>query len=183
MKLSTILKEILSEVGEGTANTYPFKLDSGGYTFISRYVFKALAGEYEVFFTPSHAYISKDNKVMVDDEFEDKEDMSYEESLEYERDGFLVGFRVVGGDHGDVTNKNEMYKVMATILAIIKVNNNIHNPDYYKFQPAKKNKMDDRRLNLYLAYIKKNIGNEWVVDITDSNDHLEPGEVVYLIRK
>ncbi len=182
MKLTSILKEIvLKEVGEATASTYKFEFTRSRYERI-RAVFDSKAGQYEVTFIPSHAYISEDNKVM-DDEDEKFDNISYEESLKYDREGLLVSFRLVEGVYDDLTNKNEVYKVMATILAIMKIVEEEHKPDYYKFQPSKQEDNDIRRLNLYLAYIKKNIGSEFVMDITDSNDYTHKGEVVFLIRK
>jgi hypothetical protein len=182
MKLTSILKEfVLKEVGEATASTYKFEFTRSRYPRI-RAVFDSQAGQYEVTFIQSNAYISEDNKVMDDDD-EKFDNISYDESLKYQREGLLVSFRIVDGVYDDLTNKNELYKVMATILAIMKAVEQKRKPAYYKFQPSKQSDNDDRRLNLYLAYIKNNMGSEFVVDITDPTDYAWRGKIVFLIRK
>lgn len=76
---------------------------------------------------------------------------------------FVVAFEVKGKEWETETNKGELYKVMATVVNFAKkvVESDKSMKDKTQkvivFVPAKKEKEDNRRLNLYKAYVKKQI--------------------------
>jgi hypothetical protein len=78
---------------------------------------------------------------------------------------FIVAFEVKGRGWETETNKGELYKVMATVVNFAKkvVESDKSMKDKTQkvivFVPAKKDKEDNRRLNLYMAYVKKQIPN------------------------
>jgi ribosomal protein S18 acetylase RimI-like enzyme len=62
----------------------------------------------------------------------------------------------------DVVNKGRMYRVMATLLKVMKGFFANTNPDMLVIEPTKtKNEYDDRRFLLYLSYIKKHLPVEY----------------------
>jgi len=142
------LKNILLEIGEGTAKPYKYKLtrtesdpDFGDYFRLYEFV-TDLDTHYEVMFTIEEDF-SKD---------EPWEFMDIEFGVD-EKDGGGVSYKVK-------TNKGELFRVMATIVDITKkILKERKNIKTLTFTGSKENEDDQRRNNLYMAYIKKHISN------------------------
>ena len=153
------LKNILLEIGEGTAKPYKYKLtrtesapDFGDYFRLYEFV-TDLGTFYEVM-------------------FEIEEDFSKNEPWEFmniqfgvdEKDGGRVSYEVE-------TNKGELFRVMATIVDITKkILKERKNIKTLTFSGAKKDEDDQRRNKLYMAYIKKHIPN--VKNIVDDGSEI-----------
>ena len=150
MKLTSILNNIISEVGEGSAKPYAFstKFEEGDSKFSHRIVdFKTEDDDqYELVL---HAYWG-DN--WITDTF------GYHITIDF----FLTGpseFR----DGDTVVNKGRLFRVMATIVAATK--KFMNDIDYkekginqLRISPTKtRDDDDDRRANLYMAYIKRQL--------------------------
>lgn len=151
------LKNILLEIGEGTAKPYKYKLtrtesdpDFGDYFRLYEFV-TDLGTHYEVM-------------------FEIEEDFSKDEPWEFMNIEFGVDEKDGGGvDYKVETNKGEVFRVMATIVditkSILKERKNIKT---LTFSGAKKDEDDNRRNKLYMAYIKKHIPNVKNVEVDGS---------------
>lgn len=89
------------------------------------------------------------------------------------------------------TDRGEMYRVMATLVEIIKAFVDDFNPKKLIFEPAKAGEDDNRRKNLYSAYIRKHtpegytIGEEGdKLTITrDAMEYFEEGENINGVNK
>jgi len=73
---------------------------------------------------------------------------------------------VTGGDEyteGDsiVVNKGRFYKVMSTVISIIKDFVKEKDPKVLKFNPVSNYKKDKRRKNIYIRYIEKMLPNDY----------------------
>jgi hypothetical protein len=151
------LKNILLEIGEGTAKPYKYKLtrtesdpDFGDYFRLYEFV-TDLGTHYEVM-------------------FEIEEDFSKDEPWEFMNIEFGVDEKDGGGvDYKVETNRGEVFRVMATIVditkSILKERKNIKT---LTFSGAKKDEDDNRRNKLYMAYIKKHIPNVKNVEVDGS---------------
>jgi len=130
------LKDILTEVGEGTATPYKFKFKKSTFGGKER----------------SYAFTTDSS-------------LEYEASLTSLKTNLYVSFKTVTGDYSDVTNKGEQFKIMATVIAIIKADIEFlakeGNPPVkvIKFAPEKSDDNDNRRANFYKAYIQKQLPN------------------------
>jgi hypothetical protein len=151
------LKNILLEIGEGTAKPYKYKLtrtesdpDFGDYFRLYEFV-TDLGTHYEVMFEIEEDY-SKD---------EPWEFMNIEFGVD-EKDGGGVSYKVE-------TNKGEVFRVMATIVDITKsILKERKNIKQLTFSGSKKDEDDNRRNNLYMAYIKKHVPNIKNVEVDGS---------------
>jgi hypothetical protein len=151
------LKNILLEIGEGTAKPYKYKLtrtesdpDFGDYFRLYEFV-TDLGTHYEVMFEIEEDY-SKD---------EPWEFMNIEFGVD-EKDGGGVSYKVE-------TNKGELFRVMATIVDITKsILKERKNIKQLTFSGSKKDEDDNRRNNLYMAYIKKHVPNIKNVEVDGS---------------
>ena len=154
------LKNILLEIGEGTAKPYKYKLtrtesdpDFGDYFRLYEFV-TDLDTHYEVMFTIEEDF-SKD---------EPWEFMDIEFGVD-EKDGGGVSYKVK-------TNKGEVFRVMATIVDITKnILKERRKIKTLTFTGSKDDDDDNRRNNLYMAYIRKHIPN--VKNITDDGWTIE----------
>ena len=142
------LKNILLEIGEGTAKPYKYKLTRtestpgfGDYFKLYEFV-TDLGTYYEV-------------------SFEIEEDFSKDEPWEFMNIEFGVDEKDGEGvDYNGETNKGELFRVMATIVEITKeILKERKNIKTLTFSGAKKDVDDNRRNKLYMAYIKKHIPN------------------------
>lgn len=151
------LKDILFEIGDGGSKPYKYKLtrtesdpDFGDYFRLYEFV-TDLGTHYEVMFEIEEDY-SKD---------EPWEFMNIEFGVD-EKDGGGVSYKVE-------TNKGEVFRVMATIVDITKsILKERKNIKQLTFSGAKKSEDDNRRNNLYMAYIKKHIPNVKNVEVDGS---------------
>jgi hypothetical protein len=138
-KVQNIIKEeILSlfEVGEATASTYKWEITKYG-----NYGYK-------------YEFTTEDNDIYhleIDQNVDDK-------SL------WDIQFGVENYSFEDVVNKGKLYKVMATIVAAVKDFAKKENPDKIIILPAKNNQEDTRRHDLYMAFIRKNLPDNYIVD-------------------
>ena len=154
IKLTNILKEIINEIGDGGSKPYKYKLtrtesnpDFGDYFRLYEFV-TDLGTHYEVTFEIEEDY-SKD---------EPWEFMNIEFGVD-EKDGGGVSYKVE-------TNKGEVFRVMATIVDITKkILKERKNIKTLTFSGTKKDEDDNRRNNLYMAYIKKHIPNIKNIDV------------------
>jgi len=142
------LKDILTEVGEGTATPYKFKytprLFQDERKHIRTYNFTTESNlEYIVILAVNTA--SEDRYISLS-----------------------VMFKTEEGDFQDVTNKGEQFKIMATVIAIIKdciakiAEEGKPEVKVIEFVPDKNYEDDARRANLYKAYIQKQLPNALV---------------------
>jgi len=151
MKLTSILNNIISEVGEGTAKPYGFSIDddqrnsnkNGAYRRVS---FTTEDGDkYEVSMSAfwGDSYVAEKFDAHLTIDFGIKEG------------GFL--------DTDTVVSKGRLFKVMATIVKIAR--DFMDDLDYkekginmLRILPTKtEGEFDDRRANLYMAYIKRQL--------------------------
>ena len=150
MKLTSILNNIISEVGEGSAKPYAFSttFEEGDSKYSHRTVdFKTEDNDqYQV---ELHAYWG-DNWVT--------DTYGYHITIDFFLAGAL-GFR----DADVVVNKGRLFRVMATIVQIAKefmylIDYKENFIDQLIVTPTKSEDFDDnRRANLYMAYMKKHL--------------------------
>jgi hypothetical protein len=142
------LRDILKEVGEGTATPYKFKytprLFQDERKHIRTYKFTTESNlEYIVILAVNTA--SEDRYISLS-----------------------VMFKTEEGDFQDITNKGEQFKIMATVIAIIKdcitkiAEEGKPEVKVIEFVPEKSDDNDTRRANLYKAYIQKQLPNAQV---------------------
>ena len=145
---------LLVEIGDGGSKPYNYTLaredvdeDFGFYFRLYEFV-TDLDTHYEVMFEIEEDY-SKD---------EPWEFMNIEYGVD-EKDGGGIDYKVE-------TNKGELFRVMATIVAITKeILKERKNIKTLTFSGAKKDEDDNRRNKLYMAYIKKHIPNVKNIDV------------------
>jgi len=180
MKLTKILEEVLSEVGEGTAQSYKYKLsdtsDNG-----STLSFKSDEGtEYQI-------NIFKDN-----DPYEESNEFDYDISFGVRLEADPIEYDVDPWDpdapdmsytsYNTEVNKGEMYRVMATVLTVVKkeleydkksgkiINTIFIYPTKRSDDEGEEDTSDLRRSRLYQAYIKKNAPEGSKVHILGNGD-------------
>lgn len=143
------LKDILNEVGEATSAPYKWK--------------KVFTTERSVFFTfttdqDTSYKVSLENYVYKDFKENDKEYPAIEVTFGITPNDMPTNVSYVG-NVSIVTNKGEMYRVMSTIVDIIK--DYIKRNDNIKvivYEPIKKeDEKGFKRNDLYMAFIKKQI--------------------------
>tara|TARA_R100001480_G_scaffold29252_10_gene39760 strand:+ start:944 stop:1459 length:516 start_codon:yes stop_codon:yes gene_type:complete len=144
-----IFEKLILEIGDGGSKPYKYKLtrsDSGPYfkDYYMIYEFVTdLGTRYEVMFEIDEDF-SKDGEWQI----------------------MKIEFGVVdvkGLDYSVETNKGELFRVMATIVditkKILKKRKNIKTLTFTGAKTKKGSKDDQRRNNLYMAYIRRNIPN------------------------
>jgi len=142
--VSSTEKENINEIGEANIKPYPYiKTDEKNHGDEIIFTYKFIAKdqlEYLVFLVLK-------NK---------KEDQKY-----YLDVGYGVKNKYDNYDYINPTNQGDVYKIMSTVIAIIKevvINDLKYNGievDYLTFSPTKNNPEDKRRLKLNLAYLKR----------------------------
>ena len=148
MKLTSLLYDVITEIGDGGSKPYNYTLtrtesapDFGDYFRLYEFV-TDLGTHYEVM-------------------FEIEEDFSKDEPWEFMNIEFGVDEKDGGGVSYKVkTNKGELFRVMATIVDITKkILKERKNIKTLTFSGSKESEDDNRRNNLYMAYIRKHIPN------------------------
>jgi len=126
----------ISETGEGTSGAYPYKFDNVSYNEVNYH-----------FDTEEDDYVVIINNV-------DPHGGIWE-----------LQFGVVGGTPEDVTNRGRIFNVMATVLQITNDFIDKYKPNALRFKPSKDEEREDdnRRFNLYMQYIKKNMRPDYIV--------------------
>ncbi|MGE0561154.1 MAG: hypothetical protein AB7O47_05015 [Flavobacteriales bacterium] len=76
------------------------------------------------------------------------------------------------GEEYSITNKGEVYQVMATIVEVVRIYKDEHpNVNSFEFtgEQSEKEKVKNKnvRLNLYHRYIPKVFDNSWDIEFTD----------------
>ena len=155
MKLTNILNNIILEVGEGSSNPYSYSVNDNVFRGSS----KNLAGRDVTFTTEDGDDYIVSFVAYYGDHSQAKIRGPY----------FKVDFTTVD-EYGyenradQVVNKGRLFRIMATIVAATK--EFLNDIDYEEkgikkmlVRPAKSKgtEQDDRRANLYMAYIKKQI--------------------------
>lgn len=149
MKLSKILETILNEVGEGTSKPYKWVMMNDDERY-QNYGFETDSGlNYRL-------------------------DLDIQEGDE-DKDSAIVSFGVMDDDYFvdyDVTtNKGELYRIMATVVDILKdfIKNN-KDIKYLQFTADKGGLQKSQRSNLYLAYINKHLPGATIERGSDKDD-------------
>ena len=162
MKLTKILKEVMSEIGD-TSNieTYNTSLETKYHDYDEQ--------QFVVRFTTEN-----DTKYAV---------YIFKQTLdEGETWSMLIEFGVEGEnnsyDYSAVTNKGEMYKVMATIIKISKemIAKSKKEGQYIReivIEPSKNFEDDTRRTNLYRAFIEKNMPQGSEIQVQDDLSNIK----------
>jgi hypothetical protein len=131
------MKDIQNEIGDASLQPYPFT--SKQMTWM---------GEWRILFDFTTDKNIEYTAALLENYPPDKK--------EYE-----FTFYPKGGNFKDIVNKGELFKVMSTIVAILKDGINQLNDrggwNKIKFSPSKSFKGDERRANLYQSYISKNL--------------------------
>ena len=148
---------LLVEIGDGGSKPYNYTLaredvdeDFGFYFRLYEFV-TDLGTHYEV-------------------SFEIEEDFSKDEPWEFMNIEFGVDEKDGGGVSYKVeTNKGEVFRVMATIVDITKnILKERRRIKTLTFSSSKKDEDDQRRNNLYMAYIRKHVPNVKNIEIDGS---------------
>ena len=140
------LKDILKEIGEGTSKPYKYEYsygddESSNYTFTT----EESNTDYEV-----------DLIIFTEDQYTTMYGITSAETLTFPV--LDISFKSVEGDYDEETNKNEQYRIMATVIMIVKEMLKRHKEiQSLVYAPTKADKDDTRRANLYKAYISKQI--------------------------
>jgi hypothetical protein len=155
-ELKQIIKEelskIIGEIGEATSNPYSYKLTYEDRTGMKRYSFITNSGtKYEV-------------SVKLDTTYREKSGGKNTKEI-------VVAFKTKNGEYEDVTQENDSYRIMATVIQIVKdYLKETPDVDTISFSPAKSKDNDSRRENMYKAYISKqlpgskvSVDGEWYV--------------------
>ena len=153
MKLTNILNNIILEVGEGSSKPYSYSVNDNVFRGSS----KNLKGRDVTFTTEDGDDYIVNFVAYYGDHSRAKEKGPF----------FKIDFTTVdeyGYDNraDDVVNKGRLFRIMATIVAATK--EFLNDIDYKEkgikkmiVMPAKSKQGDDRRANLYSAYIKKQL--------------------------
>lgn len=160
MKLTKILNEVITEIGDASARPYDWETWSG-YEDYKEYGFETDSGlRYQL-----EISVSEGDK---------------------ERDSAIVAFGILGDDdesgyfvdYEAVPTKGELYRVMATVVDIIK--DFIKKNKQIKYIYFTTNKQGDQssRLKLYTKYIQSQIPNA-KIDIKD----IDGKEATYITLK
>jgi hypothetical protein len=130
------VKTGINEIGDASAKPYKFKITRDtrpeGGTMVE-YIFTADSGlKYEIGIL--------------------------EYKLSSKKIRLLVAFKPKTGTYDTLTNRNEQFRIMATVIAAVKTHAaTVPNVTEISFTPSKADEGDMRRANLYKAYIAKQI--------------------------
>jgi len=148
LRIESIINEelYLAEVGEANTVPYEFIVDDRSDNDIVTYFFVTEdKDKYEVAF----------NKITTSP-FHHHNIWNLLFGVLYMDNGKYSGY----ADHEKVVNKGRLFRVMTTISSIVKVFVADTRPTGLIIQPTKtKSWEDNRRLNLYLAYLKRELNN------------------------
>lgn len=111
--------------------------------------------------------------------FETESGVTYEVRFGRKQDNILNATIVFGvtndeyeGEEYSITNKGEVYQVMATIVEVVRIYKEEHpNVNSFEFtgEQSEKEKIKNKnvRLNLYYRYIPKVFDKSWHIEFTD----------------
>ena len=153
MKLTSILNNIILEVGEGSSNPYSYNVNDNVFRGSS----KNLKGR-DVTFTTEDG----DNYIVNFVAYYGDHSRAKEKGPFFKIDFTTVDEYGYDNRADDVVNKGRLFRIMATIVAATK--EFLNDIDYKEkgikkmiVMPAKSKQGDDRRANLYMAYIRKQL--------------------------
>ena len=148
MKHLKLFEELINEIGDASAKPYKWRWTDGRFTSYSE--FKTDSGL----------------KYQVNTEIEDRRDFNhglvlsveYGVEVETEQGNQSVDYKLV-------TNRGELFRVMATVVDIVKAfMKKYPEVEYIEFEGSKNKAGDQRRNKLYMAYIKKHIKSKSIED-------------------
>jgi hypothetical protein len=149
------IRKVLKEVGEGTAKPYDYKLfadtkDDIYYRFTTDV-------------DPKNTFLGQPRPGTEYEVELRRWDM---EAVKRSSTAMDVAFHTAGGDYDEETNDNVQYRVMATVVAIVKEVLQKH-PEVttLSFTPAKANDMDQRRARFYKAYVEKQLPGSTTIQL------------------
>jgi hypothetical protein len=139
-KIKEVIINSLNEIGDASIQPYPFTSEE-----------KIWQGEFRILFN-----------------FTTDKDIKYTaallENYPSSKKEYEFSFRTEEYSFKDVINKGELFKVMSTIVAILKKSIDMLNSrggwNKISFAPSKSFKGDERRANLYKSYILKNLPSD-----------------------
>ena len=126
----------INEIGEASAKPYPFTFDHVSFNEVN-YNFETEEDDYVV---------------MIN-------------NVDPNAGVWMMQFGTVGGTPQDVVNRGRIFNVMATVLQITNDFLDRFKPNVLRFKPEKDESKpnDKRRFNIYMAYIKKHMRNDYFV--------------------
>ena len=150
------LIDLLKEIGEGTAKPYDYKLVADVSNDAIYYTFTTDPNPEKTFLgSPAPG---TDYEVQL--RFWDLEKNKRSST------NLDVAFSTHGGEYEEETNDNMQYRIMATVVAIVKEALSKHQEiTTLSFTPAKADKMDVRRARFYKAYVQKQMPNSTVTEL------------------
>ena len=139
-KIKEVIINSLNEIGDASIQPYPFTSEE-----------KIWQGEFRILF---NFITDKDIKYTA----------ALLENYPPSKKEYEFSFRTEEYSFKDVINKGELFKVMSTIVAILKKSIDMLNSrggwNKISFAPSKSFKGDERRANLYKSYILKNLPSD-----------------------
>jgi hypothetical protein len=167
MKLTKILDEVMSEIGDTTnVDTYMYSKTPELETYDEEV--------YKMEFTTE----SDINYVVIISKIDINEDNIWRMDIEFGVENESEGGFPPSYDYTSVVNKGEMYKVMATVVKAVKKEiedstNKGQNIVTVRIEPSKNFENDSRRANLYMAYIQKNMPKGSTVQVSKDLRQIE----------
>ncbi len=139
MKHVKLFEELINEIGDAGAKPYKWKWMDPKYTTYSK--FKTDSGL----------------KYQVNTEIDDRSRINHGLVLTIEY-GIENGGQYSTVDYEVVTNRGELFRIMATVVDIVKAfMKKYPEVEYIEFEGSKNETEDQRRNKLYMAYIKKHL--------------------------
>ncbi len=77
---------------------------------------------------------------------------------------WYLQFGKIGGDTKEVTNEFKQNQIMTTLIKIVNNFVDRFKPNEIRIEPSKNDEKDNRRFNMYMAFIKNNMRNDYLVD-------------------
>ena len=140
MKHLKLFEELINEIGDAGAKPYEWKWMDGRFT------------SYAQFKTDS------DLTYKVNTEIEDRRDFNHGLVLVIEYGVENKKSKSYTVDYEVVTNRGELFRIMATVVDIVKAfMKKYPEVEYIEFEGSKNETGDQRRNKLYMAYIKKHL--------------------------
>lgn len=146
------IQKLITEIGDASLPPYKYTLDyyevddEFDYSAEALYLFKTDSDtEYEVqIYDPNRMNRKKNTRL-------------------------IVSFHTKDGKYEEETNKGEQYRIMSTVVSIVKEHIAKYAPKTKElsFSPSKANETDQRRGNLYKAYIAKQMPGSKVHEYSD----------------
>ena len=167
MKLTKILQEVITEIGDTTnVDTYMYSKTPELETYDEEV--------YKMEFTTE----SDTNYVVIISKIDRNEDNIWRMDIEFGVENESEGGFPASYDYKSVVNKGEMYKVMATVVKAVKKEiedstNKGQNIVTVRIEPSKNFEKDSRRANLYMAYIKNNMPKGSRIEINSNMSNIE----------